>query len=534
MPAPTTALRAGASGRRRFALPSLTARGRAIVAIVLFLAVWQILAGVMYADLYTIADPIGILTTAVSDLGFARANIWTTATEAWWGWLLGNAVAIVVAMACVLASWTSAVLVRTSVVLYCLPVVAVGPILAVLFSQYWAVVVVSAQGVFFTTLIGALLGLRSAAASQLDVVHAAGGTTWQAMVRVRFRAAVPALFSALRIAGPLAVLGAMIGEYLGAKRGLGVAMVYAQQSLNVDRTWALAFYATVLAAAAYLITALAERYVYFWKGEERAADVSVADAASLTRPRRWWHAPVQLVATLGVVLGGWQALVASTDPYFGKRPADVWRFVTTADQDVLAPVWTALGETVAHTLSGFVAGLVLAVLGALLVVASPTAEATLMPIAMTLRTVPLVAMTPLIALVFGRGFWSVLVVSGVVTFFPALVTIVGGLRAVPAAAVEIVQVYGGGRWAALRLVRIPAALPSMFAAARVSAPLAVTGALLAEWLATGNGTGFMMLRAGATGNYNVMWTLVVLVTVLAVLLYGAASLCERIVQRART
>ncbi|NED61417.1 ABC transporter permease subunit, partial [Streptomyces sp. SID10244] len=86
------------------------------------------------------------------------------------------------------------------------------------------------------------------------------------------------------------------------------------------------------------------------------------------------------------------------------------------------------------------------------------------------------------------------------------------LRAVPPAATEIVGVSGGSAWTALRLVQVPAALPSLFGAARVAAPLAVTGALLAEWLATGNGAGFLMLRAGSVGNYIVLWTLVALVT----------------------
>ncbi|NDZ92822.1 ABC transporter permease subunit [Streptomyces sp. SID6673] len=513
--------------------PHLRIRPTTTVVVVGLLLLWQLVIGVFYRDAYTIATPAAIAVRAVEDFRFALPNILTTAGEAGWGWVLGNLTAFAVASVAVLAPITSRVLLRTSVVVYCLPVVAVGPILAIMMSQYWSVVVISAQGVFFTTLIGTLIGLQSTPSSRLDVVTAAGGTRWQAFTLARIRGAIPAVFSALKVAGPLAVLGAMIGEYLGAEKGLGVAMVYAQQSLNIDRTWALAFYATLLAGAAYGLTALAERRLYFWRGEESVADVSTADISDISTNQRWWVRLIEFVATVAVVLGFWQLLVSSINPYFAKRPADVLQFLTSGSPEQLDPVWTAFGETILHSLIGFTGGLALAFAGAVAIVLSRTVESVLMPIAMTLRTVPLVAMTPLIALLFGRGLMSVLVVSSIVTFFPALVTIVSGLRAVPPAATEIVGVSGGSAWTALRLVQVPAALPSLFGAARVAAPLAVTGALLAEWLATGNGAGFLMLRAGSVGNYIVLWTLVALVTIYAVALYGVASAGERLLQRTR-
>ena len=69
-----------------------------------------------------------------------------------------------------------------------------------------------------------------------------------------------------------------------------------------------------------------------------------------------------------------------------------------------------------------------------------------LPIAMALRAVPLVAMTPLIALVFGRGLLSVTVIAGIVTFFPVLVNVSLALRAVPASALDLMHAYGGSRF----------------------------------------------------------------------------------------
>ena len=81
---------------------------------------------------------------------------------------------------------------------------------------------------------------------------------------MRLRAALPSLFAALRIAAPAAILGAIIGEYLGADTGLGVAMINSEQALQIDRTWAIALVATALAGVAYGITALVGRWLTPW------------------------------------------------------------------------------------------------------------------------------------------------------------------------------------------------------------------------------------------------------------------------------
>lgn len=504
----------------------------ALGSVIALVVVWQLLAKTVFSDVYAIAAPLDILATAIDDFAFVWPNLLTTAGEAGWGWLLGNVIAVTLAGLSLLLPWTQAIVMRVGVVAYCLPIVAISPILVAVTTRYMSVVLISAQGVFFTTLVGAVLGLHSASATRVDVIRAAGGGRGKVLRMVQIRSAVPALFAALRVAAPLAVLGAMIGEYLGADKGLGVAMVYSQQSLDVDRTWALALYAALLAAGAYGLTVLAEKLVYTWRDQETVSDISVASAPQVTKSRNMVGVVSQFAVTLVLVLGGWYLIARSVDPYFGKTPVDVWNYLTSGRD--LSDMWAALRLTIVHTVVGFASGLGLALIGAVVVVLSRTAESIIMPIAMSIRTVPLVAMTPLIALIFGRGFITLIVVSGVVTFFPALVTIVGGIRSVPPSAREVVSVSGGGPAKVLWIVQLPAALPSFFAAARVTAPLAMTGALLCEWLATGDGAGFMMLRAGVSGNYSLMWTLVALVTLSAAALYGIAALAESAINRIRT
>ena len=135
-------------------------------------------------------------------------------------------------------------------------------------------------------------------------------------------------------------------------------------------------------------------------------------------------------------------------------------------------------------------------------------------------------MTPLIALVFGQGIWSVTVIAGIVTFFPTLVNVVVGLRSAPSQSIDVVLRLRRRLWTIIRKVALPAALPSLFASARIAAPLALLGAVLAEWLATGKGLGALMLNSTTTSRYDTLWAAVVVITVVSVLVYGVISLIE--------
>jgi ABC-type nitrate/sulfonate/bicarbonate transport system permease component len=118
--------------------------------------------------------------------------------------------------------------------------------------------------VYFTTLIATVHGLRSPDRSSLDMVRAYGGSKWAEFTKVRFNAALPSLFAGLRIAGPAAILGAMIGEYLGAEEGLGILMVSSQETVNAPRTWAIALVASAVAGLSYALAGLIGRLLTPW------------------------------------------------------------------------------------------------------------------------------------------------------------------------------------------------------------------------------------------------------------------------------
>lgn len=236
-----------------------------VAGLVVLLVVWEVLGRTVFADSRAVPPPTAILAQ-IGDDGFAfyGPNIATTLREAGKGWLWGNVIAIVLAVAFVQIPLVERALLQLALASYCLPVIAIGPVLAVLFTGDTPKVILAALSVIFTTLVGALVGLRSADRTSLDLIRAYGGGSWTQLWKVRLRASLPSVFAGLRIAAPAAMLGAIIGEYLGAESGLGVAMINSQQSLAVARTWGIALVATALSGAAYGITALIGRLLTPW------------------------------------------------------------------------------------------------------------------------------------------------------------------------------------------------------------------------------------------------------------------------------
>lgn len=238
------------------------------------------------------------------------------------------------------------------------------------------------------------------------------------------------------------------------------------------------------------------------------------------------------VLVIAMVYLLWVTVVALVDnPFVAKGPGDVAEFLFTGDDatENRAAVLEQLGVTLRDAAIGFTAGMLAAVLLAGAIVLSRGVESTVMPVAMILRAVPLIALAPLIRLIFGRGISAVAVMSGIVVLFPALVGIVFGLRSSSRQMHDVVQVYGGTERDVLFRVSFPSALPSLFAAIRISVPGAITGALIAEWLATGQGIGYAVVSAAGQSKNNEVWALVIVVTVVSLLLYTLAQVLESFV-----
>lgn len=254
---------------------------------------------------------------------------------------------------------------------------------------------------------------------------------------------------------------------------------------------------------------------------EAAPTTGAAAAAAVRAGSTVLRALLALTMMLGL---WWLAVVwlGETYSFSTRSPLDVARWVSDAPAAVRQQMLTDLGVTLWHAAIGLAAGTVFAVLVAFSFALFRPLEQAFLPVAMVVRSVPLVAMAPLIGLVFGRDILTVAVVGGIVTFFPTLVNVGLGLRSASQQSVDVVRAYGGRRVYTLLRIQFPFALPNLFAALRATAPLAITGAMLAEYFLVGRGLGNGINSARAQFDYDLMWAEAAIATVFSVLTYSLA------------
>ena len=499
-------------------------RARALPGLVVLLIGWE-LAARLLTDAFVLAGPTEVLAYLVEDRALMARALGETLTNAAFGFVIGNIAAI--ALAAVALAWPRAERVVTGLALlvFCLPLVASGPILRVLYGPgAGPQVTLAALAVYYPTLIPLLVGLRAAPSSWFDLVRSYGRGRFATLVHVRAMASLPYFFAGLQIAAPAAFLGAMVGEFTGAERGMGVLTVQAIRALDVEMTWGLATVATAVSILAYIaIGALGRRILL------DAPPVILAAPAGASRGRlaAWVDAGLVTLIALGA---WWLALWAfGLNPFFAKGPGDVFAALFLDDDaaETRTALAAALGETALFLIPGYLAGLLAGAGLAVLLILVPMIASSAMPLAIALRSVPIVTTAPLVVLLLGRGAVGTIVLVAVMVFFPTFVASLHGLRQAPGQIMDVFDSYAAGPVTRLLRVRIPAMLPAFFAAARMAVPASVLAVTVVEWLATGNGIGSLMAISASLSDYDMLWSSVVLVSVLSALGYAAVGAVER-------
>lgn len=493
---------------------------RRMMGVLAGLALWE-LAGRAMAGTFLLAPPSAILAHLATNATLYLRATGVTMAEAAAGYVIGNAVAVVLAAIAIALPRTEGVIRALALVVFCLPLVATGPILRVLWGPGTGPqVTLAALAVYYTTLVPLLVGLRAVPAVWLDLVASYGRGRWTEIAQVRARASLPYLIAGLQIAAPAAFLGAMVGEFTGAERGLGVLTIAAMRGLQVEATWTIATLATGVSLAAYAAAG--------WLGDRLSPDrPALILAAPPVAGRR--GAPLVVVgATVALILALWWGAmeVAGLSPFFAKRPGDVWTYLTT-DPQAAGALMLALGQTAAYAVPGYLAGLALGAGLACLFLLRPGLAGAVLPVAVALRSIPIVTTAPLIVLALGRGAAGTVTIVAVMIFFPTLVACLQGLRQAPGQVLDVFDSYAAGPWRTLVLARLPAMLPAFFAAARMAVPAAILSVTVAEWLATGTGIGAAMALAASLSNFNLLWSAVVVMTAASVAAYLAVGAVER-------
>ena len=496
-----------------------------IGSVVVALAVWQLFAHVAFPRGDTLPEPTAVLQALWQDRQSWWPNIVATISAALAGLAIGTVIASALAALTVLVPFTRQTVLRVAVAFYSLPLVAVGPILQVRFSDRTASVVLATLSVVFITLVTTANGLRSVPPGSEAITRGFGGTGGRFFCKVRIMSALPAAVTALKVAFPGSVIGALIGEFLGAPHGLGQLLISYLSQFQTASTWATAVVITIVTTAGYAIIGVAARPIL-----RHIPPVQATATPSLSGwSRRFGASFGAATVTGGLMLGAWVAYLRlfNISGFVGKSPREVWRYLSSGAQTGRLEVSHGLMRTLTDSGVGLASGWLAAIVVACGFVLLPPLERVLMPLVLGLRSVPIVAILPVLTLLFGRNLFGTTIIVSVIVFVPSVVLVLYGLRSVPADIVALTTAYAGSPLFVLRKVRLPLALPSIFAALRIGCPLAFIGALLAEWLATGKGLGYLMLSATTQSKYAELWAATVIMTIVAVLAYALTDSLER-------
>lgn len=270
-------------------------------------------------------------------------------------------------------------------------------------------------------------------------------------------------------------------------------------------------------------------------GSERTGPPAVAAAAAGSKKASWQHLldprerpEILLVpAVFAVVMLGWEFLTGplGIDEYTLPRPSQIFQSLTTQLAD--GQFWGHLWVTLQESLLGYLIGVSAAMVLGTLISQARLVERTLMPYFVAFQTVPKVALAPLFVVWFGFGITSKIVMAAVISFFPMLVNVVAGLRSADADRIQMLTVFGAGRFQVFRMVRLPTALPFIFAGLDIGIVFSILGAVVGEFIGAKEGLGYLLLQSNYNFDIAGMFAVLVVLSVIGLIAHFIIRFAQR-------
>jgi ABC-type nitrate/sulfonate/bicarbonate transport system permease component len=228
-----------------------------ILLLAVFLAVWQCATWLWHIEAYLLPSPSRIISAGIQARGLLRDHVQQTLRET----LSGLALAVAIDLSALLRRALYPLLVVTQTI----PMMALAPLLVIwLGYSIWPKIIVVALVCFFPIVVTTADGLQSADPDMLALLQAMGATRRQIFFKVRAPGALPSVFSGVKIAVTYSVIGAIIGEWVGASKGLGVFMLRASNSFRTDWVFAAIAISSLLSMLLFFAVAAAERLALPW------------------------------------------------------------------------------------------------------------------------------------------------------------------------------------------------------------------------------------------------------------------------------
>ncbi len=230
------------------------------------------------------------------------------------------------------------------------------------------------------------------------------------------------------------------------------------------------------------------------------------------------------ITALLVVLVIWEICIRiwNTPIYIAPSPTAVFNRIFTDPIFFLSHGSVTLGEA----MSGFILGATTAFLAALLMAHARFLERLLLPIAILIKVTPIVAVAPMFVIWFGFGMLPKVLIVGLITFFPVLINAIAGLKSVNSDTLDLFHSVNASNKEIFLKLRIPNALPYLFAAFRISIPLSVIGAVVGEWFSGDKGLGSVIMIAHSNLDMPTLFAAIIILGLTGIILTFISSYFE--------
>ena len=238
--------------------------------------------------------------------------------------------------------------------------------------------------------------------------------------------------------------------------------------------------------------------------------------------KRFVNAVLPPAVLLALVIVVWHFAVVGLGikAFLVPKPASVFQAAVDGRGELLQ----AVGLTATAALTGFKCSLLIGTFIACVFSQSGVIRRSCYPYAIFLQTVPIIAIAPLIVVWFGAGFWSVVLVSFIISLFPIITNGTTGLLAIDPDLLDLFQLYRASRWQVLWKLRLPHSVPFLVTGARTSSGLAVVGAIVGEFFAgyqaEKHGLGYVIMQAAGFSQTDRLFAAVIASTLLGIAIFG--------------
>ncbi|AQA02989.1 ABC transporter permease [Mycobacterium sp. MS1601] len=232
--------------------------------------------------------------------------------------------------------------------------------------------------------------------------------------------------------------------------------------------------------------------------------------------------PVALVVAL--MLAWWAVTEAGmVAPYILPSPIDTWRTMQDNAGYLASNTWVTAWETIV----GFVIAALVGVFVAVIMVYSSNLEKTVYPLILFAQVIPKIAIAPLFIVWLGFGTSPKILVAVLMAFFPIVISGLAGLRSVDPEILELTSTMGASRLKTFMKIRFPASLPQLMSGLKVAATLAVTGAVVGEFVGANAGLGYVILQANGNVDTAMLFAALIIMSGLGIVLFAVIEIAEK-------